>query len=228
MEQAEQIEKLLRSRGMADVGFSMPPDAPKGLPYAVSVVAALSGAVIDEIDGAPTYTYFHHYRTVNAYIDSLLLEVGFLLQRGGHGYIPIAASQSAPSSEQRNHVGRYSHKKAAVLAGLGAIGKSTLFLHPVFGPRVRLGTLFTDCPLAAPQSEKAPEDICGNCNLCVRACPAGAIKGTAWRIGVDRGTMLDADACNRYMREHFMRVGRGAVCGICIKACRKCKTHKGP
>ena len=225
MEQAARIINLLKSRGMADVGFSMPPDAPVGLPYAVSVVAALSDAVIDEIDGMPTYTYFHHYRTVNAYIDAALLEIGFLLQNDGYRYIPIAASQSAPAAGERRHEGRYSHKKAAVLAGLGSIGKSTLFIHPLYGPRVRLGTLFTDCSFPTQQAENTPEDLCENCDLCVKACPAGAIKGTAWEPYLEREAMFDADRCNRYMREHFMGVGLGAVCGICIKACKRRKTN---
>jgi epoxyqueuosine reductase len=226
MELRAQVLDLVKSHGLADAGFSMPPDGPKEMPYAISIVAALSDAVIDEIDGAPTYTYFHHYRTVNAFIDRVLLEIGFLLQNNGYRYIPIAASQSVPSLGQRSHAGRYSHKKTAVLAGLGTIGKSTLFLHPVFGPRVRLGTLFTDCPLATPAVVKSPQSLCGDCTLCVKACPAGAIKGAVWQEGLAREAMLDADACNRYMRAHFMQIGRGAVCGICIKVCQKCEKNK--
>ena len=44
--------------------------------------------------------------------------------------------------------------KAACLAGLGSMGRSGLFLHRRWGPRVRLATLFTDWPeLAATVSE---------------------------------------------------------------------------
>lgn len=213
----EQIKGLLLNSGVCDVGFAEVPDGPEGLPYAVSIVVPLSDAVIDEIDGAPTYSYFHHYRTVNAYIDRLLLQTGLLLQSQGYRYLPIAASQSIPAEGKRTHRGRYSHKKAAVLAGLGTIGKSTLFLHRIYGPRVRLGTLFTDCPL--PVSGQVMPSVCKNCDVCVKSCPAGAIKGVEWREGVQRGDMFDADACNGYMREHFMKVGRGSVCGVCIKAC---------
>ena len=39
------------------------------------------------------------------------------------------------------------------------------------GPRVRLGTLFTDSPL--PAAEKPATSVCGSCRLCVDACPAG-------------------------------------------------------
>ena len=46
------------------------------LPYAVSIVVKLSDYVVDEIDGAPTFAYFQHYRTVNAFIDRAILQTG--------------------------------------------------------------------------------------------------------------------------------------------------------
>lgn len=222
MDLAIKIEEFLKSNGVYDVGFAKVPDAPEGLPYAVSIVVALSNAVVDEIEDAPTFTYFHHYRTVNAFIDRMLLQTGMILQREGYRYIPIPASQSVKTGKVRTHRGRYSHKKAAVLAGLGTIGKSTLFLHPVLGPRVRLGTLFTDYPLT--DCAKTAISKCGDCNLCVNACPAHAIKGTEWHEGLERDAMFDAEACNSYMRGHFMKIGRGAVCGVCMKACKNKKS----
>ncbi|MDP4109481.1 MAG: epoxyqueuosine reductase [Bacillota bacterium] len=218
MDIKSEIEELLKENGAFDVGFSKVPDAPEGLPYALTVVAALSDAVVDEIEDAPTHTYFHHYRTVNAFIDQMILKAGTLLQKNGYRYIPIAASQTIYTGGSRTHTGRYSHKKAAVLSGLGAVGKSTLFIHKTLGPRVRLGTLFTDCPLA--QSAETAVSPCGGCNLCANACPAHAIKGVTWHAGIERNELFDAEACNTYMREHFMDIGRGSVCGICMKVCR--------
>lgn len=211
-------------QGVGDVGFAKVTDGPDGLPYAISIVIPLSEAIVEEIDNAPTYSYYHHYRTVNAYIDHLLLKIGLILQNNGYRYIPIAASQSIPGNGDRTHMGRYSHKKAAALAGLGTIGKSTLFIHRKYGPRVRLGTIFTDCLL--PATELIPESICNECNLCVEACPAKAIKGVVWDVNKERSDLIDADVCNRYMRDNFMQIGRGAVCGICIKACPYCRTEK--
>ena len=54
--------------------------------------------------------------------------------------------QSKHESKGLELSGMISHKQAACAAGLGVIGKSSLFLHHRFGPRVRLATLFTDCP----------------------------------------------------------------------------------
>jgi epoxyqueuosine reductase QueG len=220
-----EIEELLKSNGVYDVGFAHVPDSPCGLDYAVSIVVALSDAVIDEINEAPTHTYFHHYRTVNAFIDSMLLKTGLQLQNAGYRYIPVAASQTINAGGMREHQGRYSHKKAAVLAGLGTIGKSALFLHRTLGPRVRLGTLLTDCPLA--ETRMAAESVCGGCRLCADACPAKAIKGVEWYPGSERDELFDAKICNDYMRSRFMDIGRGSVCGICMKVCPKSNGRSG-
>ena len=222
----QELKTTLSQQGVCDVGFSQLPDGIGDLTNAVSLVLPLSETVIDEITDKPTYTYFHHYRTVNAYIDRLIMEAGLILQRSGWRYLPIAASQSSPKTPVRAYTGRYSHKKAAVLAGLGTIGKSTLFLHHQHGPRVRLGTLLTDCPLPAAKYNLSASP-CSRCHICVKACPAGAIKDRLWEPGLAREDSFDAAACNDYMRQHFMQIGRGSVCGICIKVCPKTwETHR--
>lgn len=210
-----EIREFLLSKGVADVGFSEVHDADTGgLKYAISIVVRLSDAIVDEIDGAPTATYFNHYRTVNAFIDRCLLETGMLLQSMGYKYITVAASQSMPGTPFN---GRYSHKKAACLAGLGNIGKNSLFLHRRYGARVRLGTLFTDCPLKG--EGVMAENPCKNCDLCVKACPAGAILGPMYHEGITREEMFGAALCSEHMKKAYQKIGRGAVCGICMKVC---------
>ena len=213
----KELKAFLLAEGASDVGFCALPDGDFGdCRFVVSVVVRLSDAVVDEIDGAPTHTYFHHYRTVNAFIDALLLKAGLFLQRRGYRYIPVPASQSV-NKDGWNYCGRYSHKKAAVLTGLGTVGKSALFLHRDFGPRVRLGTLMTNCPLE-PEAQAAPSPCLG-CDRCVRACPAGAISGVAWSPGTPREELLDAEKCSTHMKRAYQHIGRGAVCGVCMRVC---------
>jgi len=217
------MEKLIRSRmaqlGVADVGFARAEDgAPGGLGWSISLVARLSDAVVDEIDTAPTHAYFHHYRTVNAFLDQAALAAGLLLQQNGWRYFPVAASQSI-NGPGRYYEGLYSHKKAACLAGLGTIGQSNLFLHRLWGPRVRLATLFTDCPLPAAGAS-APAQLCTGCGACVRACPAHALTGCpGLPDDAPRRLRLDPAACSKYMKDAFGTIGRGAVCGICMRVC---------
>ena len=213
----EQLVKLFKDNGVADVGFACVNDGPVGEKSdAGSIIVKLSDAVIDEITDEPTHTYFHHYRTVNAFIDRVILQAGFLLEQNGYKYIPVGASQSI-NKDGWNYNGRYSHKKVASLAGLGGIGKNSLFLHKRFGARVRLGTLFTDCPFEC--EEKPYVSPCTECNLCVENCPSGAISGKLWQEGMKREEVFNPEKCSEYMKNKFKHIGRGAVCGICMKVC---------
>ncbi len=211
----KELKELLLSKGVSDVGFSYLGNADSGeLQNGISIVVKLSDAIIDEIDEEPTPTYFNHYRTVNAFIDRCLLEAGLFLESKGYKYITVAASQSMPGTPYN---GRYSHKEAARKAGLGTIGKNSLFLHKKYGARVRLGTILTDCPVER-DCEK-PENICNGCDLCVKACPSGAILGGEWRESVKREEIFSAAVCSDYMKKKFHHIGRGVVCGICMKVC---------
>lgn len=213
----EELKDYLLKEGASDVGFCRIDDGDFGeCRYAVSIVVRLSNAIIDEIGAEPTHTYFNHYRSVNAFIDALLLKAGMFLQKAGYKYITVAASQSI-NKDGWNYNGRYSHKKTATLSGLGTIGKSSLFIHKEYGTSVRLGTVFTDCPFDV--TDVKPISICGSCDKCVKACPSGAIKGTEWTIDSQRDDMFDPQKCSEYMKKHFQKIGRGAVCGICVKVC---------
>ena len=208
------IKELLLSLGVSDVGFCHTEDEVGGLNNAVSIVVHLSDAIIDEIGDKPTHTYFNHYRSVNAFIDHCLLRVGLLLQQRGYKYITVASSQSI-NDEGWFYRGRYSHKKIACLAGLGNMGNNCLFLHKDFGANVRLGTIFTDCAFENPT--ELPPNPCTHCNICKEKCPSGAISGKEWSI--DRESFFNPAKCSEFMKREYKNIGRGAVCGLCIKYC---------
>ncbi|MBE5040061.1 4Fe-4S double cluster binding domain-containing protein [Ructibacterium gallinarum] len=210
----KKITDFLIENGAGQVGFChLAADNPFHLTYAVSYTIPLSDVIIDQIETAPTHTYFHHYRSVNALIDRLSLQCGRMLERMGYHYVPVPASQSVNGLQ-----GIFSHKYAAVSAGLGTVGKSGLFLSKENGPRVRLGTVLTDCPFENPVSAPMASP-CKNCMRCVNACPAMAITGMEWEPGAPREEIIDALACSQYMKQNFQQIGRGAVCGICMRVC---------
>ena len=200
----------------ASAPWPFPSRNPRAWINAVTLVVRLSNAIVDEIEGEPTLTYFSHYRAVNAFLDQCLLKAGLFLDRAGYQYITVAASQSM-NQKGWNYQGRFSHKQAACAAGLGVIGKSSLFLHHRFGPRVRLATLFTDCPF--PVENALPASLCGSCRKCVDSCPSGAILGPEWVPGMPRKLLFDPEKCSQHMKRQYQHIGRGAVCGICMRVC---------
>lgn len=210
----ESIRDLLKKEGICEVGFSAvtPPEAYDGLNSAITIVLPLSDAVIDSVKNGPNHTYFHHYRTMNAYLDRLSLAVGLLLANSGYRYVCVPASQSI-----EGYSGLFSHKEAAVKAGLGTIGRSALFLSDRFGPRVRLATILTDADVSAGYLSLSQKNPCENCRACVNACPALAISGNTFAEG---GTsIIDRAACSNHMKNAYQKIGRGVVCGICVSVC---------
>lgn len=217
----EMISQKLKILGINEFGFAsieeIDPIRAKTLPNAVSIVLPLSDYIIDEIDKEPTFAYFQHYRAVNAHIDSVLLQLGIFIQENGYKYMPIAASQSIPSNNMP-YSAYISHKAVARASGLGTIGKNALFLSKRYGARVRLGTLLTDMPFDT-EDKKEVANVCGLCNICKKSCPAMAITGNLYEEGASRESIIDAAACSNYMKKQYQHIGRGVVCGICMKVC---------
>lgn len=218
----QEIREFLLQQGASEVGFSqisaelqetLLPEYQAVLPlgYAVSIVVKLSDAVVDTITDKPTHAYFHHYRTVNALLDQLALKTGQYIEQCGFRYLPVAASQSI-----NGYQGLFPHKIAARLSGLGGIGKNALFLSNQYGPRVRLATVLTDMPL---EKEQQPGGGCIGCGKCVSLCPAMAISGRAFDAQNPTLELVDRPACSEYMKRHFQKIGRGSVCGICMRCC---------
>ncbi len=60
----------------------------------------------------------------------------------------------------------------AIEAGLGWSGKNCALITPGFGSWVFLGSIYTDLAL---QPDTPVEHTCGECELCLKACPTGAL-----------------------------------------------------
>ncbi len=222
MHKQEELLQLLTGLGASFIGFSDVSGKTacsfKSLHYAATIGLRLSDSIIDEITDKPTFTYFHHYRTVNAMLDQIALRGTMFIQQCGFDAVAVPASQTVNDMGDP-YMGVFPHKTAAVLSGLGCIGRNGLFLHREYGPRVRLATILTDMPLVSCESRIENMSLCSGCDLCVRACPAMALTGRDWSEGMDRDEIVDAKACSDYMNSKFKHIGRGSVCGICIRVC---------
>lgn len=80
----------------------------------------------------------------------------------------------------------------AVRAGLGWIGRDTLFVHPRFGSFCYIGEVVT-ASAADRYDEPYHGEGCGDCRLCVDACPNHAIT-----VSESEAPMLDARRCTSY------------------------------
>lgn len=75
-------------------------------------------------------------------------------------------------------IGDFSHRHAAVAAGLGEFGLSGLVLTPLFGARNRFNTIITNALLISDPMYDGPKicrpDKCNN--FCIRDCPTHAFS----------------------------------------------------
>jgi epoxyqueuosine reductase QueG len=218
--------------------FLLEPDTLRRHTRAISIAVPVSRTVLATIADHPNQLYFHHYRQLNSQLDRIALRLTQRIESEGSQALAIPASQIADWQNQRAHV---SHKRVAVAAGLGWIGRSNLLVTPEYGSAIRLVTVLTDVPLDptvenrdatvfaaktggvpvfASVQASGPGGACGECRACMSVCPARAIKESA--------EAFDHQACFAQLKE-FQKQGHAGqyICGICVKACRPGKLKTG-
>jgi len=109
-------------------------------------------------------------------------------------------------------------KDAAILAGLGVLGKNNLLVTPEFGPRVRLRALFLDVELEP--TGPVDFDPCAGCDApCQRACPKRAFEGGSYQRPLCREMMNENEEQERVL----LKDGAGNSLGEVIRYCRACE-----
>jgi epoxyqueuosine reductase QueG len=175
----------------------------------------------------PTAAYHDDYRRLNATLNDAGRAVADLLRDAGHRALVVDATlEDYDEVEDWGHAGVFAHKTAATRAGLGWIGKTALFVSPVWGPKVRLATVFTDLDL--PSGVSVDTGRCGRCRRCVDACPAHAGRDVRWVAGMPRDELYDEAACEAYL-DRFPELA--GVCGVCVAVCpfgRRALAHLSP
>lgn len=117
----------------------------------------------------------------------------------------------------------------AVQAGLGEYGRHGLLITPEFGPRVRIGKIFTNMPLA-PDAPKyfGVTEFCNICNACAAACPPKAIPFDEPKAAAPNQSSFstikkwttDAEKCFKFWTT------QNTECSICIRVCPYNRTFR--
>ena len=69
--------------------------------------------------------------------------------------------------------------------------KNNLLVTEKYGAALSMCSVLTDMPLYAEKTETILSNRCGDCNLCVKICPAQAIYGRKWELGISRDDIVD-------------------------------------
>ena len=195
--------------GVADISTLHIPDNDE-LRTAISIGIPYDARIVDRLD-IEIDAFEKHLQETYGKMENLLKVCERCLKEEGFMTL-IHFAKDLPG-----FLSRFSHKMAATKAGLGWIGKSSLFVSTEFGCGVRLATVLTNAPLTT--GEPMTENQCGDCIECVKACPYEAIRGATWYPGIERDKLLDAFLCSREREKYIQKFGYKHPCGLCIKAC---------
>jgi len=197
MNNTQKIKQFVLDQGMALVGIASVDrfdDVPYGrkpteiLPGAKSVIVfgarLVDGSVqarfrVDQ-DGRKdmenVYGRYSHGPTMNVFLMGVTYSLAHYIEKNmGAVALPTMVG---PISISRP----FSHRHAAVAAGLGEFGWNNAVVTPQYGPRVRFGAVITQLELEPDPLYKGPK-LCNpdKCRICVDVCPTKALPAPGER-----------------------------------------------
>jgi epoxyqueuosine reductase len=180
----------------------LPPDLPNVIVIAQQMDRGLIDTVPSALSGTATGVGYSH--------DTLVL-LGLAQYVQNLGYRAVATMNDTALAIP-----------LALKAGLGEYGRHGLLITEEFGPRVRIGKIFTDLPLEPDRPKSfGVRAFCEICRRCSDACPVSAIPdgpptdeiyNRSNIIGVKKWT-VDAEPCFRFWSN------QNSDCSICVRVC---------
>jgi epoxyqueuosine reductase QueG len=142
------------------------------------------------------------HEIINIELQALSMYGSIFLEKAGFKsvYLPTTYGQtfSWPASLPHQRVGPFSHRHAAVAAGLGEFGLNNLLLTRQYGPRNRFVSIITQAPLAADPLIDKPICLGEKCSLCVKSC-GGQAFGNIYSLDIggheNRLARINIDSC---------------------------------
>lgn len=217
-ELTSKLHSILYENGAALVGCAdLSQITDSILRYGVAVAIPIEPHIIKGIVDGPTEEYFKAYHRLEETLNQIVLKgEEFLISHGYRAY----AQTSQRIEEDADWCTEFPHKTIATNAGIGWIGKSCLLVTEEYGSAIRLSSILTDAPIVCGKPIR--ESKCKGCKKCTEACPANALSGVLWSVGIDREDMLDKEACAKKQVE-LTRKNTGIesefLCGKCFAVC---------
>ena len=125
-------------------------------------------------------------------------------------------------------------KDAAVMAGLGCVGRNNMLVTPEFGPRIRLRAMTLSVPI--PSTGPSGFDPCVQCDdLCRKACPQHAFDEPIYSPEIYNQAILpgrdgsyDRPTCHIQIRKDSDEAEEQVPAGFSkpvkvLKFCRNCE-----
>ncbi len=123
-----------------------------------------------------------------------------------------------------------SERELAVKAGLGWIGKNSNLINKELGSFAFIGALFTDIEILESDEHLISNDYCGECNLCVNACPVNAIDNKMrvinTKLCLSQQTQ-EKEIMNELVKEKIISTKYIYGCDICQEICPWNKEKRG-
>ncbi len=143
--------------------------------------------------------YFYRssgYDIINNCLNTLGYRLTQYLERMGflavyftatYGDVYFKYQQQVPGQK-----GIFSHRHAAVRAGLGEFGLNNIVVTPKYGPRVRFNSIITDAPLKADELLQKKVCLGMNCQKCIDQCGTEALR---FKENIDISGIDDKKVC---------------------------------
>lgn len=110
-------------------------------------------------------------------LDRICYLAGLEIEKLGGRTVPVPSDSPYEYWDQNSLEGRglMSLRHAALLAGIGSMGKNTLIINKKYGNMINFGAILTNLDL---KSDPFAEEMCiDSCRLCLENCPQKALNG---------------------------------------------------
>jgi epoxyqueuosine reductase QueG len=182
------------------------------LPECQSVIVLACRFLKSTLFAKSTIPYTDVRNELSRKMDQLAINLSYQLETNNVLAIPInSIGPTEWDAKTQKSRGIISLKHAAVLAGLGKIGKNTLLINEQYGNMIWLSAVLLSVQLQ-PDPLAQYEGCIPNCHICLESCPVQALDGVS----------MNQKACWEYAFGTHNGGEWRIKCFTCRKVCPHC------